>query len=922
MEATFVALDLETSGLNLDRDAILEVAAVRYQGRELLGSFQSLVRPKVQVPLRIRQLTGLDGAELALAPLAEEVLPAFADFVAGAVLVGHSVGQDLAFLRRAGLALDQPSLDTFHLATLLLPEMERYGLGPLAEALGLEVEGRSHRALADAQMHRRLHLALLDRAAALPATLLAALAELAERHPGWTLGSQFLLATDWTAPAVLPAAAVHGRVAEDPATGEGAWGLSEVAQEPSLDPAGIAHLEAMLAPGGRLERLAPQSFEDRPAQRQMLLAVGDCLQRGGELMVEAGTGTGKTLAYLLPAAAMALAGERVLVATHTVALQEQIRTRDLPLVERLLGRPLGAALLKGRSHYLCRAALDRFLAGSLVDDAALRFAAKLLVWSRWTRDGDRAGLFVAPDEEALWEAVSAERCEGAACGGGRTEGPACWLASARAKAAGARLLLVNQALLLADAELDGGLLPSCPHLVVDEAHHLEDAATRALGRRLQQGRTQAVLKPLLEGGGPLTAFLQQAGPAAPALEGRVAAARAAADGAGQETAAFFVELGHALVEMAGGRGTRELLLSPVQRRQPAWQALEGAGERLWDSLGQVAAAIADLAEAGGVAGRHLEASLRQLAELQADLDALLLRPRRDHVLWIAQDDHGPPGLRGAPLRVDQQLRDRVYRDRRSVILTSATLRAGDEGDFLRDRLGLAEADTLVLDAPFDLREALWVLAPRDMPPPPAPEYQAALDQAIVQVALGAQGRTLVLFTAHSALRRSYHAVRQVLGEAGIAVIAQGIDGQRHQLVQTFRRAEHPLVLMGTRSFWEGIDIPGEALSALIMARLPFDVPSDPVIKARAEGFEDGFNDYTLPQSILRFRQGLGRLIRSRRDRGVAVILDSRIHGRGYGSSFQDALPDCRFGQPGRLFLTEAVKAALEGSESPFLQALD
>lgn len=918
VDPTFVALDLETSGLNLDRDVILEVAAVRYRGREVLASFQSLLRPSVQVPLRIRQLTGLDPAELAAAPPPAEVLPAFADFVADAVLVGHSVGQDLAFLRRAGLALDQASVDTFHLATLLLPGMERYGLGPLAEALGLEADGQGHRALADAQMHRRLHLALLDRAASLPPTLRAALAELAERHPGWTLGSQFRLATRWVRAEGMPAP-LSGPEASPTALDAAAGASVDLAQPAAVPSA--ADLAAMLAPGGRLAALAPQSYEDRVTQRQMLRAVTECLETGGELTVEAGTGTGKTLAYLLPAAARALAGERVLVATHTVALQEQLRTRDLPLVEELLGRPLGAVLLKGRSHYLCRTALDRFLAAPPADEASLRFAAKLMVWSRWTRDGDRAGLFIAPEEQSLWEAVSAERCT-AACGGDREDQPACWLTVARARAAGAGLLLVNQALLLADAELEGGLLPSCPHLVIDEAHHLEDAATGALGRQLQSGRVQAVLQEILVAGGPLSTFLREAGDAAAGLTGQVAAVRAAADGASQEAAAFFVELGHALADLSGGRAARELLLSPVQRRQPGWQSVEDAGERLWDSLNPVAVALADLADGGGSAQRYLAAPTRRLADLLANLDDLVLRPRRDHVLWIAQGDGATPSLHGAPLRVDQALRERVYRGRRSVILTSATLSAGDEGDFLRDRLGLPEAESLVLEPPFDLREALWVLAPRDMPPPPAPDYQAALDQAIVQVALAAQGRTLVLFTAHSALRRSYHAVRQVLGEAGIAVIAQGLDGQRHQLVQTFRRAEHPLVLMGTRSFWEGIDVPGDALSALVMSRLPFDVPSDPVFKARAEAFEDGFHDYALPQSILRFRQGLGRLIRSRRDRGVAVILDSRIHGRGYGAGFQDALPDCRFGQPGRLFLAEAVKAALDGTESPFLQALD
>ncbi len=928
MEPIFVALDLETTGLNIDRDAIIEVAAVRYQGRELLDSFASLVRPTVQVPLRIRQLTGLDPAALAGAPELAEVLPALGEFVAGAQVVGHSIGQDLAFLRRAGLALGAPSVDTFHLATILLPGMERYGLGPLAEALGLEGAGQGHRALADAQMHRLLHLALLDRAADLPAPLRLALADLAERHPDWGLGEQFILAarraqrgeTPGGSFAARPAPAEAGPPGDpgNPEAGGEAGGGGRLSDIDLPPPADGALLEAMLATGGRLEALAPQTFEDRLPQRRMLRAVHDVLSQGGELLVEAGTGTGKTLAYLLPAAARALAGERVLVATHTIALQEQLRSRDLPLVERLLGRPLPVALLKGRGHYLCRRALDRFLVGSLGDETALRFAAKVLLWSRWTRDGDRAGLFVAPEEESLWESVSGRHC-GPACSG--PEGP-CWLQAARARAARARLILTNQALLLADGEAEGGLLPDCPHLIVDEAHHLEDAATRALTRRLGRGDLSRTLRALLDVGGPLTGFLALAPSMAAELEPAIAAVRAVADEAVQEAEALFVELGQTLGELGGGRGPRELLVSETMRRQAAWQALERAGEQLWDRLEQVSSLLEGLRAVGGPGDRLLAELQRPLRGSQADIDALLLRPRRDQVLWIAQADGVPPSLCAAPLSVAGQLRDRVYRDRRSLVLTSATLRAGDDFDFLRQRLGLPDAEGLVLDAPFDLRESLWVLAPRDMPPPTDGAYQAALDQAIVQVARAAHGRTLVLFTAHSALRRSYHAVRQALGEAGIAVIAQGLDGQRHQLVQTFRRAEHPLVLMGTRSFWEGIDVPGEALSVLVMTRLPFDVPSDPVIRARTETFEDGFEDYALPQSLLRFRQGLGRLIRSRQDRGVAVILDSRIHGRSYSADFQGALPECRFGQPGRLFLADAVRAALDDEESPFLQALD
>ena len=908
MPIEYVAIDLETTGLNADRDAIIELAAVRFSASGVTGTFQSLLRPELKVPLRVLQLTGLSASDLAVAPVASEVLPGFADFVGDRQLVGHSVGQDIAFLRRAGLVLDQARLDTFELATVLLPGMGRYGLGHLVARLGLSGTEDAHRALADAHMHRLLFLDLLARAAGLPDVVLASIADLARRVPGWNLGSVFVQALEQggqAAPTLSPATWLEG---DD----DSAWNLSaalSVEGVPDVDA-----IEALLAPGGRLEALAPDAYEDRPQQRRMLRAVAQAFAAEGQLLVEAGTGTGKTLAYLLPAAAWGAAAGPVVVATHTVALQEQILRQDLPLAQRILDRPIHAAVLKGRSHYLCKSALERFLKRRQLDAVGARFAAKLLVWSRLTRTGDRAELLLPPEEQGLWRQVSAEAdCQAGNCA--HAAAGTCWLPKARARAAAADLVLVNHALLLADAGSDRALLPAYRRLIIDEAHQLEAAATNALAIGLDRGGVDLLLAELQAVDGPLATALQAAGSDTEIPRLLAARTQAAAETARGEAAAFFHELDHFLAEAQGGRHAGEVRFTEALRRQPAWLGLELAAETLQDRLAAVQAQLTALDTALQEPARgELRRPWARLAEATTALDRIVLRSRRDQVAWSARSDSGRAALHAAPLDVSGPLADGVFRDLRGLVLTSATLRAGDDLEFIRDRLGLPDAEGLVLDAPFDLRRTLLICAPADMPPPQAPDYQPTLDQTLIQLARATQGRMLVLYTSHAGLKRSYHAIRQPLGDAGIAVIGQGLDGPRHHLVETLRRGEHPTVLLGTRSLWEGIDVPGDALSVVVIARLPFDVPTDPVFQARAERFEDGFLQYSVPQSVIRFRQGLGRLIRSHRDRGVAVILDSRFHSRGYGQLFQDALPDCARSGASRMDLPATALAFLEGAD--------
>lgn len=680
---------------------------------------------------------------------------------------------------------------------------------------------------------------------------------------------------------------------------------------PSRDPVAIdvEQVESVLSPGGELTRRLP-TFEDRPEQRAMLRLVAEALNAGDQLLVEAGTGTGKSLAYLLPAAAWAMAnGRPVIVATHTINLQDQLLNHDLPLVKQLVGHDLRACLQKGRPNYLCRSRLEHQLGRHDLDPLHVPILARLLVWAGSTTTGDRAELGLDPAEETVWRSVSAdssgclgERCRYAASGG-------CWVARVREQAAASHIVVANHALLISDMLLDHRLLPPHSALIVDEAHHLEDVATTALGSTVSSRLVRETLNQLTDEAGrgildtivtpgrhPVidAATSDKVRPSAALLQAEVREAKLACD-------ALFDSLESFLAAHGGSEAAHARITSAV-RSQPdwllvetAWQPFDASVQALRRSLPRfVARLVAEGREPqqSAMAIAQLQAASRALAEHAFALQRGLVRPSAQDVVWARRERGRGATLHLAPLSVAEALTLQLFASQQTVILTSATLRAGGGFDYLRTRLGLPDAPGHAIDSPFDYRRAVLALMPADMPEPDLPGYQDALDQVVSAVAADLGGRTLVLYTSHSALQTTYHRLRTPLGGAGVAVRGQGLDGDRSRLVGEFRQPSARTLLLGTRSFWEGIDVPGAALSCVVIARLPFDVPTDPVFEARAETYEDPFRQYILPRAVLRFRQGFGRLIRGASDLGVFVVLDSRIRQRGYGQVFLDALPDC------------------------------
>jgi DNA polymerase-3 subunit epsilon/ATP-dependent DNA helicase DinG len=629
---------------------------------------------------------------------------------------------------------------------------------------------------------------------------------------------------------------------------------------------------------------------------QMLLAVAQIQARGGTLVVEAGTGTGKSLAYLVPSLARSVRHhERVVVSTNTHTLQEQLMVKDLPGLREWLPWDFKAVLLKGRSNYVSLRRWRRYLGEPVKDAEELMFKLKILIWLHTTESGDRSELRLYGREEVLWTRIASDPLD---CVGIHCTKEDCYVHRARAEAETADLVVVNHALLLADAEVGGGLLPEYDHLVIDEAHHLEEAATRALRQEIDGPGLVALLERL--SGGLLTDLQRQShlGASGDAFGDAIPQAVSAA-----ERVRELFRLADAWVADRLGESERReesVRITHALRGEEAWADISLHAENTTTALaaldGTLRRAVGGVREWLG--GDEPDQGIRELEMIRGRLgaslgllDEALLHPDPNRVHWFTQVSRAENLLlRAAPINTGTLLRNHVYAERRSAVFTSATLAVGGTFDYFKSRVGLgAEVEEMILASPFDFYHQALVCLPTDLPLPEHESFDSAVEEVIAGVARRVGGRTLALFTSHRQLRDVHAALKQRVDLDDVLILGQGVDGQRRQLLKTFEEADRPL-LLGTASFWEGIDIPGERLSCVIVVRLPFPVPSDPVYAARAEQVRDPFTQLALPQAALRLKQGFGRLIRRSSDRGAVVILDNRILGRDYGKAFLDVLP--------------------------------
>jgi len=638
---------------------------------------------------------------------------------------------------------------------------------------------------------------------------------------------------------------------------------------------GQADLDALVdrvfADDGPLTRAVPD-FEPRPGQRDMAAAVARVFGRGGVLLAEAGTGTGKTLAYLTPAI---LSGRRVVVSTGTKNLQEQIYFKDIPLLREALGVPFTATCMKGRGNYLClhrfAASRDDIEAGSPADRVYLEMVDD---WAAGTGTGDRAELADLPEDVPFWAGISAsnENCIGSEC----PEFDECFVTRMRQRAAASDVVIVNHHLLCADAAVRQGaygeVIPECACAVLDEAHQLEDVATQYFGFSVSTYRVTELARDF----------------------DRVLAGGEVADDDGELTRAmgrvderariFFSALalaGPSGQAQGGGQpGGDDRLRVTAADLEPSQES----GTRVLDALDGLEALVALVKQPP----EDLRAIGRRAGEIRDELRFLLQANDRDYVYFLERRGRGV-FLRAAPINVSSLVRNLLLDRFAAVVLTSATLAVDGSFGYVRSRLGIERCEEVRLASEFDFASQALLYLPRRMPSPKAADFAPAAGVEILDILRRTKGRAFVLFTSYAVLR-----VVQAMLEGALEypLLVQG-SAPRSMLLAQFRSTPHA-VLLATSSFWQGVDVVGEALSCVIIDRLPFASPGDPVVAARVEAIAarggDGFADLQVPLAILTLLQGLGRLIRHRRDRGVLAILDPRIRTMPYGRRFLASLP--------------------------------
>jgi ATP-dependent DNA helicase DinG len=615
-------------------------------------------------------------------------------------------------------------------------------------------------------------------------------------------------------------------------------------------------LDKIFAPGGWLARNHPH-YEFRPGQLEMAESVEAALENRQHLIVEAGTGTGKTLAYLVP---LLRSGLRTVISTGTKNLQEQLFYKDVPFLKKMFPQ-MRVTLMKGRQNYLCRQKLyDMEKQPVLEGMEEVEQYPKLRKWEETTETGDRAELRWLPDSSELWKKVDARReaCTGQKC----AEFERCFITRMHQRAAESDLLIVNHHLFFADLALRqndyAALLPDFAALVFDEAHEMEDVATQYFGVEVSSYRVEELAR-------DTEATLRMKGIKSHEVLAAVAELRRRAE-------AFFE-----LFPRTEGRSNFDNRESFLQVNRGAYSSLANALMLLQTELTRVPERPEEINNLA-----------KRAQELRASFEVVLESNERNLVYWWERRGRGV-FMQATPIDVSSLLRERLFQQVETVVLTSATLAVGGTFDFLKRRLGVQNAKERVLDSHFDYARQSLLYTPLHLPDPRQPDFARLAAEEIVQLLKTTRGRAFVLFTSHAQMRDVYERVRT---RVRYPLLLQG-SMPRTELLDKFRSTPHA-VLFGTSSFWQGVDVQGEQLSAVLIDRLPFAVPSDPVTAARIRQInEEGgnaFTDYQVPQAVITLKQGFGRLIRSESDRGILVMLDQRLMRMPYGRVFLESLP--------------------------------
>ena len=916
LEEDIVVLDTETTGLSFRDCELIQISAARISGRDIVERFDTFVHPKKLIPAEITKLTHITNAMVADAPDARDAVAALADFVGGDPVLAHNATFDRTFITKVpgGAGVTDTWVDTLALSRIALPRLTSHALGNMAHAFGCDAV--THRATDDVDalcgMWRIILLGLTD----LPAGLLGYLAGLHE-DIDWPFRPIIgHLALEMGEPAVPfnlkeARATLLGQVASRP--------HRDAAEADDLLPVDPAEIEEAFAPGGVVSHMYP-AYETRPEQVAMATEVATALSTSTHRAIEAGTGVGKSIAYLLPEVLFAQRNDLTVgVATKTNALTDQLVAHELPALAAALPEGLTFTSLKGYDHYPCLLRLDRAAYGELPIDAMtgngkthntvatemMTAIAVTYAFACQSPDGDLDALGIRwryVPRQLL--ATTSSQCLHNRCPYFPGE---CFVYGARRRAAASDVIVTNHSLLLRDVEAEGRILPPVRHWVVDEAHGFEAEARKQwarevsaedvrLGFELLGSTKTGVLKTLLADTGKLED---------PALGTRLLTKTSAAvSRASVAMAAFFDDVaGLGRLGRGGDVYDRATVwIDAGLRSSDAWAAVVGSGREAYRAVEEASKDAADTANALAGSNARLAADLteatRFLAELRDNLRLILAGDDTSYVysadLPTRKRDTGTEKLRAEKLDVGADLAARWLPEMQSVTFTSATVAVGR--DFTHfdhavglDLVGKANHRDVALPSSFDFDRNMAVLTVRDMPEPNAPDYLDALEDLLYDVHVAMGGSVLTLFTNRRDMETVYAGLQPRLAAEGLELCCQERGSSPRRLRESFI-ADERQSLLALRSFWEGFDASGDTLRCVVIPKLPFASPRDPIVRERDLREDRSWWRYSLPEAVLTVKQAAGRLIRTNTDTGVLVLADSRLVTKRYGRQFVDSMP--------------------------------
>jgi predicted DnaQ family exonuclease/DinG family helicase len=849
----YISLDIETTGLNKERDDIIEIGAVKFNEQGVHDKYQTFIYYDEQIPELVTHITSIKNEDLEGAPSLQDVADDLYEFLGDLPIVGHNIAFDLDFLVEKGFIINNQRLDTLPLTQIIKPGLPTYSLDMLTEEFKIEHKEK-HRAQDDAIATSELFNLCVAEISKIDKDTLARIKEIVSKS-NWGLKDVFLNVNSST---TVEKGNGNGDEYE---TGHLNWNKDEI----------LKLYE---------ENGAIPDYEKREPQIRMTEKIIDAFTDHKNLLIEAGTGTGKSLAYLLPAIYKARSEEtKVVIATHTKNLQDQLFNKDIPLAHELIKEGFKCAVLKGRNNYLSGERLNQFMQKSFFYDGEVSMLIKVLLWKNKTKTGDKEELSLQGREYFNWLDIC---CDGIKCPHNDAKfSHKCYLNKAREKAAKADVIITNHSLLLSDTIGPSQILPEYKHLIIDEAHHLENEATNALTITITN---EAITGPINN----LKNLLKRE----PELVGELEELESKAD-------IFFGILGifyEKFIQYASF--IQQLTLADHMYESIEWERLSEAaqntalkGEQVFKELHAFSESIDDEDFAA-----YVQYEMEGIAELMRKLSFVVLEHGNSDfgksVCWVFTKYDKTLGINCAPVQVREHLRGTLLHDKESIILTSATLSVDHKFDYIKYQLGLDDDfEAEILPSHFKYEDQVEVVIYKDLRAPNTPGYFEETSEIIKQEAIKNGGRMLVLFTAKKAIEATFLKLTPELKNHGISILAQNMSGGRNKIIELFKKNPENSIIFGTNSFWEGVDIKGEALNTVIIQKLPFDPPNDPIHSARGELFDNPFFDYQVPRAILRFKQGFGRLIRSAKDKGRVIVLDSRVLKKSYGEMFLNSLPE-------------------------------